>query len=309
MFAQLLYRLLRVAGSLPMSWLHAFSSCVAWFLRVVLKYRREVVLNNLRSCFPEAKASDINRWAKDSYVHLTDVIMEMIRGISMPGEELDIRMKLIEEEKLVDYIKNHPGEGGIVLATHYGNFEWVAFRLDRWFHQQGIPTSAIYAQLSHGTADALMRRVRGRWGANLIPKRYALIHTLRMIRERHMVGFMTDQSPVRDALAYELTFLGRQTRWLQGAVRLGAKIDGPVFVADVKRMERGTYELRLIPVSNLIKTAEDKGKALMLTYIQILEARIREAPGYWLWSHKRWKEMDQAGRQGKKDHSPVKPIY
>lgn len=55
----------------------------------------------------------------------------------------------------------------------------------------------------------------------------------------------------------------------------------------MSRPKRGYYTLRFIPVSGNVK--KDKMFETSREYFRLLEENIREAPQYWLWSHRRWK--------------------
>ncbi len=61
---------------LPFRALYIFSDFLAFLLNKVLKYRRKVVYNNIRKCFPEKNEIEIKTIADTFYRHLTDIILE-----------------------------------------------------------------------------------------------------------------------------------------------------------------------------------------------------------------------------------------
>lgn len=275
-----------------MRFLYLVSTFLAWILRVLVKYRKEVILNNLTSCFPEADQQTIEKWAKSYYLHLTDVVVEMLKAISIKGDSLDQRMKIINEEEAAEFVKDK--KGGIILASHYGNFEWVSLRFIRWLSTHEIPSSAIYARLSNRVFENILLRIRGRWETNMIPKKLAILESMRVLRKGHMIGFMTDQSPPANTPVYMIDFLGRPTRWLPGVAKLALRAKGPVLYADITRISRGKYEVeirRLISGDEIIRDRDAASKKLIESYVSHLETGIYRNPPFWLWSHKRWKWM------------------
>jgi KDO2-lipid IV(A) lauroyltransferase len=55
----------------------------------------------------------------------------------------------------------------------------------------------------------------------------------------------------------------------------------------MKRVERGRYEMSLIPIC--ANASKHKPEDIMRKYYDLLEQEINETPANWLWSHKRWK--------------------
>jgi KDO2-lipid IV(A) lauroyltransferase len=96
-----------------------------------------------------------------------------------------------------------------------------------------------------------------------------------------------DQSPRNKEKAVWVDFLGRDTAFLHGPEKYASLYNYPVFYADIKRVKRGYYTL------NLSILADDPASLnegeITKRFAAKLESIIREDPGNWLWSHKRWK--------------------
>lgn len=294
-FSSIIFGFLWVLSLMPLRLLYVISNFLAWMLRVVVKYRKEVIHNNLSSCFPDADPKTIARWAKAYYLHLTDVVVEMLKMISMSPETLDKRLTIINEEEAAEFVKEK--KGGIILASHYGNFEWVFLQLVRWLGRNEIPFSAIYARFSNKVFGNILLRIRGRWNTNLIPKKQAMLESMRMLKKGHMIGFVSDQSPPPNTPVHMIDFLGRPTRWLPGVGKLALMAKGPVLYTEIRRIARGRYELeikRLISGDEVIEDRDESAKKLIQSFVAHLEADIQKNPPYWLWSHKRWKWMSKS---------------
>src|ERR1019366_5623859 len=94
---------------LPTSVLYKLADVVAYVLRVVIGYRKEVVLTNLRRSFSEKSETEIQQIAKDSYTHLADRVVENIKCMTITKEEVIRRTKAVNIElinNLYDQDKN-----------------------------------------------------------------------------------------------------------------------------------------------------------------------------------------------------------
>lgn len=217
----------------------------------------------------------------------------------MRGEALDSRMRLLNESQAAEWITEG---GGIIFASHYGNFEWTSQRVDRFIQKQGMKTAAVYARLSPFFLEHTMIRLRGKWGAKMVKRHQALRDSIRLIRQGYKIGFIIDQSPAVSAPAIHHPFLGVDTRWIAGSTKLAIKSGSPVLFAQVHRLGRGSYSLEFIRLDRPGVT-EMPEAALLSNYISHLEESIRRAPAYWLWSHNRWKGMGQLQSNGTKQNN------
>ena len=72
-----------------------------------------------------------------------------------------------------------------------------------------------------------------------------------------------------------------------GAEILGRALRSQVLFADLRRVARGRYELRFIPLNQ----PEERQPVGVVTerYARELERAIHADPAGWWWSHRRWK--------------------
>lgn len=82
-------------------------------------------------------------------------------------------------------------------------------------------------------------------------------------------------------------FLNHDTGVYTGPERIAKFLDSVVMFVHLSRPRRGYYELRFVEVTDSPKREEMFD--ITRRYIEMLEDNIREAPQYWLWSHRRWK--------------------
>ncbi|MGF2414358.1 MAG: lysophospholipid acyltransferase family protein, partial [Ferruginibacter sp.] len=84
----IVYPLLYLVSLLPFFILYGISDFFAFLLYHVIKYRREVVMNNLSIAFPEKTEVERIRIAKKFYQYFTDTMIESLKFISISKKQL-----------------------------------------------------------------------------------------------------------------------------------------------------------------------------------------------------------------------------
>jgi Kdo2-lipid IVA lauroyltransferase/acyltransferase len=262
--------------------LYVISDFVAFLLRKVFKYRKDVVLKNLTSSFPELSEEEIRIIVKRTYRNLSDVFIEGIRAFTMTRRQIRARHHILNPEILDPYFEAE--KGVIVVTGHYGNWEWGALSpaLQMRFH-----IVAFYKPVQNKWMDKMVNRNRSRYGTTLAPIRQTT-STFEAFKGKAVIYLMAaDQSPSNREAAYWADFLGRDTAFLHGPEKHARNNNYPVVFVSIRRVKRGFYELELTPL------VEDPSKLtdgeITRLFAEKLESLIREDPANWLWSHKRWK--------------------
>ncbi|MBL0145661.1 MAG: hypothetical protein IPP48_07765 [Chitinophagaceae bacterium] len=79
----IIYPLLYLVSLLPFFILYGISDFFAFLMYHVIKYRKDIVLNNLQIAFPEKTDAERNKIAKKFYQYFTDTMIESIKFISL----------------------------------------------------------------------------------------------------------------------------------------------------------------------------------------------------------------------------------
>lgn len=276
------YIFVLLLGIVPFGLLYVISDFVAFLLRKVFKYRKDVVLKNLRSSFTEFSEEEIRIIVKQSYRNLSDVFMEGIRAFTMTRKQIMARHHILNPEILDPYFEAE--KGVIVVTGHYGNWEWGTLSPALQTRFQNI---AFYKPLKNKWMDKMVNRNRSRYGTILAPIRQTT-NTFEAFKGKAVIYLMAaDQSPSNREAAYWANFLGRDTAFLHGPEKHARNNNYPVVFVAIRRVKRGFYELELTPlVEDPSKLADGEITRL---FAEKLESLIREDPANWLWSHKRWK--------------------
>ena len=279
----LVYYLFRLIGLLPLMALYIISDLIYYLAYYIVKYRRDVVFENLRNAFPEKGPAEIKEIAKRFYSHLCDLLVEIIYQSGMGGDEIRRRVRYNNPEIIEKYFNE--GKHVAAVLGHYGNWEWMC----------GFPLITdyecitIYRQLKNKVFDKLIINMRSRFGARLVPMKMAIrkIYQLDKKGKPTITAFMADQAPPMEKAQYWVDFLNQDTPVYLGVERIARKMNMAVVFFKMKKIRRGYYEFEFIPLYD--KAAETSDHEITDAHIDELEKLIRDQPEFWLWSHRRWK--------------------
>ncbi|HEY4652796.1 MAG TPA: lysophospholipid acyltransferase family protein, partial [Pontibacter sp.] len=280
-----LWLLLKGLAALPLAVLYLFADFLYFLLYYVVGYRRKVVLQNLRSSFPEKSEAEVQTIAKAFYRQFADVIVEILHTAGMRKEEMRQRVQFTNPEMLANLVNS--GTPVLILGSHVANWEWALSAAAVTFN---FPAEGVYKRLNNPFFESFMLHTRSRLGARLIE----IKQTSRdFIRNRHVprvVALLSDQTPLPHETDFWTNFLCQDTGFYVGAEKLQRMFGYPVLFLDVKRVKRGHYNLTFEPISNETIVPETSLGYFPLTqaFAEKLDAAIRRAPADYLWTHKRW---------------------
>lgn len=274
---------------LPLSVLYIASSAMWPLLYYVVRYRRRIVRSNLTACFPGKSNDEIKAIERAFYCNFTDYIVESLKLFHIYDAEMSRRMEFAGVD-VMDRL-NAESRSIAVYFAHIGNWEWAP-SVTLHTAQPPSPTmkyGQVYRPLRNKAFDALMLRIRSRFGSVSIPKTVVL-RTLLAWKRSGVVsttGFMSDQKPSHGDPTVVTSFLGRQTAFISGTETLARKLGMAAIYWDTEKLSRGHYRItcRLL-AENVADTAPGD---ITRAYARMLEQSILRNPSIWLWSHNRWK--------------------
>ncbi|WP_262497405.1 lysophospholipid acyltransferase family protein [Pedobacter caeni] len=294
-FSSLGIFLLTSISLLPMFILYRLADLLYVLVYHVFGYRRAVVRGNLKLSFPEKSDAEINVIEKKYYKFLASLVVEIVKMKSISEKELKKRVKFKNADLVNAYLQNN--ESVLFCSAHFGNYEWVCMGI-------GLEFSAgdhypIYKPLSNPVFDNWFLQMRSRFGNRMVSMRQTLRTIQTTKNTTSMFTFGSDQAPSNGESNYWTTFLNQETSIQLGIEKIAKKSNRPVFYLKINYLKRGYYEVDCVPIClNPAETAEFE---ITLLQTRFLEEMIKEAPAYWLWSHRRWKHKPPAAK--------VKEVY
>ncbi len=273
---------------LPTSVLYKLADGLAFILRVVVRYRKKVVLTNLRNSFPEKSEKEIQQIAKDSYTHLADRVVENIKCITIKEEEFLSRCS-VENIELLTNLYNE-GRDVVLMIAHCNCWEfagYVAHTLTKF------KIFGVYSPASNKYFNDMIVSTRGKYGMHMISMRNTSAYFKEKPQERTLHVFFTDQSPSNPNNAYWTKFMNQDTAFFYGGARYAVKHNCIPVYAKIVQLKRGYYRVFLSTIKDDVSncTPDD----IVQRFSELLEAQLKEKPADWLWSHKRWKHKKVTG--------------
>ena len=273
--------ILKVFSRLPFTVIYIISDFLYLCVKLV-KYRKNVVYTNLRNSFPEKDEKEIKQIANRFYRHFCDLILESIKLYSITEKELNERVNFKSAELLNNYARQ--GKSAIVLGAHYNNWEWCS-SIQRFLDHQLL---IVFNQVRNNKPmEEFLNYSRERFGSKTI----SIGNPTQIIRsitgsEPSCLFLAADQTSPRNSQFWTI-FLNQETPFYAGPQRIATLANVPVIVQDTRKTGRGRYEIELIEL--IPEPDKVEPEAILLAYAEYLENMIKEAPEYWLWSHRRWK--------------------
>ena len=275
---------MRLLAGLPLGFLYLLSDIAFPLIYYIIRYRRRLVRENLRSAFPEKSEREILRIEKGFYHNLCDVFMEAFKCLNISDEEM-LRRVEVRNCELPERIAAE-GKNVFMLLGHLGCWEWCQEVSVRYRNPK--KSGEIYKHIESRYFSSLMHEIRSRWNTEQIEMKQTVRTLMRWAAEGEpfLCGFIQDQRPdtkARDSIM----FLNQRTWYAPGAEEIAHKIGAVPVYLDVERTSRGHYQLTFMEM----KPNEEESLGRYPTsrcYWRLLEQSIRRQPELWLWSHNRW---------------------
>lgn len=278
---------LRWISGWPWWLLHFTSDVLCFFAHRIVGYRVPVVRKNLRRAFPEKTSQELKRIERDFYRHLCDVLVEIVKSLTISREEMAERVRYANPELFEE--KFDQKKPMLVYAAHQANWEWL---LLGGKVQLPYPCDVVYKPLASPFSEKFMKAVRGRFGGMVIPKSSAVRAIVKNRHDTRIYGIAADQVPGKKGAKLWHDFFGMATAFFPGIEQLPKLTQMDAVFLKMKKTARSRYEVEAVPLAS---APYDKNSAEILPeYCRVAEQMIREQPAYWLWSHKRWKYAKQA---------------
>jgi len=279
----LVYPILWCISILPFRLLYFVSDCIYILVYYIIGYRKKTVRQNLALALPHLSDKERLRVEKESYHHLVDGFLEMIKTMTISDKEMNRRFTFTNMELYHEY--EAKGKSIAIFCAHYSSYEWLLI-MNKHIKFEGI---GIYKKIRNKYFDKLVRDIRGRFNAVLVDTKDAT----KLMIENHkkgvlgVYGFAADQSPKVNKAFHWTKFMGIEVPVHTGAEMLAKRMDMNVLFVKGEKLGRGRYQATFVPMVDNPK--EVPNYELTDMFFKMVEQQILEKPEYYLWTHKRWK--------------------
>lgn len=269
---------------LPLWISYRFADFFYLLLITILPYRKKVISQNLERSFPEKSKQELVKIRRAFYRQFSDMLIEGIKNFTISDKELVNRYKINNPALMQELYEE--GRSVLLVSAHYMNWEWMITGQALFFSHQAV---GIGMPLSSGFWDKKINNLRSRFGMHVIHSK--IVKETFDNYQKHEIPTATltlsDQSPGDSRKSYWMNFLHQPTAVLFGAEQLANTYNQAVVFYLPQKVKRGYYEIQLELITKEPRTLA--WGELTEKHTKLLEKRILEEPGPWLWSHKRWK--------------------
>lgn len=283
----IIYSIFYLLSLLPWRVFYILSDIIAFILEYIVRYRKDVIYKNLSIAFPNKSMEEKKKIAHQFYRNFTDSFVETIKLLSISDTSFQKRFT-----SNVEVLNNlyETGQNVQIMAGHFFNWEYANWGVARYGK---YPFIAVYMPLSNPYFNKLILNLRERYGSIMIAATNFRSQFHKYATEgKYALALAADQNPGNPLSAYWVPFFGKLTPFVKGPEK-GAKLNNTaqVFV-HFYSTKRGYYHLQYEVMTtnpNYFKDGQ-----LTMSYVKILEEKIKLNPANYLWSHKRWKfEFDE----------------
>jgi KDO2-lipid IV(A) lauroyltransferase len=275
------YGFLWLVSLLPLRVLYVLSDGFYGLVFYVLKYRRDIVMNNLLIAFPEKTEKERITIAKKFYKNLMDMFIETIKMISVSDKFLAKRIK--GNWEVVNAI--YPtGKSVQVHLGHNFNWEWGN---NVFVNETPFKLLAVYMPIANKIFERLFYKLRTRNGAIFLKATKMKEEFLPYRDTQYLLGLIADQNPGHPGSAWWFNFFGRPAPFLKGPAKGALVNNSAVVFAFIHKPRRGYYEAVFSVAAE--NPADYTEQELTQKFVLYMEDVIRKYPESWLWSHRRWK--------------------
>jgi len=282
----LTYPFIWLFSRLPMRILYIKSDVFFFLIYYVFRYRKTVVLENLKLAFPEKSEAERIQIAKGFFKHFTDLFMESVKAFSISEKEI-LKRYTYKNPELVNNLTKQ-GRSIALVAAHQANWEWsisLPLVLDG-------TVNGAYTKLGNTYFEKVVRTSREKFGV----LGYKTSETVKGMQKNFIEKtqgiyiLLSDQSPQIHKTFYWSTFFGVKVPMHTGAEMLAKKFDLVVINYVTRKVKRGYYETEFQLITETPK--EFDNYQITDKYTRLTESNIKQQPELYLWSHKRFKHRN-----------------
>ncbi|WP_206950594.1 lipid A biosynthesis lauroyl acyltransferase [Trinickia acidisoli] len=274
----LVVALLRALSILPYPLVARLGSALGGALYALPSRRKQIVLVNLRLCFPGKTEREYSELAKEHFRHVVRSYLE--RGIQWFGSAQKIR-DIVQIESAIDLEDKNPP------PTIFMGFHFVGIEIGCMLYSLKLPVAALYTHMSNKRICDLAKRQRGRFGAEMIERSTSARKVVRFLQEGKPVMLAADMDHGVENSVF-VPFFGVPACTLTSVSRLARLGRARVvpFVTEVLPDFKG-YRLTIFEPLSDFPSASDTNDARCMN--AFLEAQIMKIPTQYYWVHRRFK--------------------
>lgn len=278
MISQLGLKLFQLLGFLPLPVLRAMGVWLGVVLYVGAKWRRHVVLQNLRVCFPEKSETQHKTLAKQAFVYFAQAWLDRSWLWHRSASCIKARVRFTGA---VDALNTDVPT--VIFAPHFVGLDvgWTLLTLSISKH-----FTTIFTPQSNPVAGAWMTQGRSRFGQVQLFQREDGVKTIvSSLRNNAWLYLLPDMNFGPEESIF-VPFFGEPAATVPSLSRF-AKLGRARVLPVVTHMTSGGYEVEVHKAWDDFPTDDAQSDTALMN--QRLEIYIQAMPAQYFWVHKRFK--------------------
>ena len=285
------YPFIWLLSRLPMQILYIKSDIFFFIVYYIIRYRKKVVLDNLKLSFPGKSNEELKLMSKKFFKHFMDLVMESVKAFSISEKQI-LKRYTYKNPELVNTLFKQ-GKSIALVGAHQANWEWsisLPLVLDQ-------PITGAYTKLNNKYFEKAVRDSREKFGVIGVKTSETVKRMQYNVANKIQAAYilLSDQSPQPHKTFYWREFFNIKVPVHTGAEMLSKKFDLVVVNYLTKKVKRGYYETEFQLITDSPKEFENY--QITDKYIDLTEKNILQQPELYLWSHKRYKHKDKVPKE------------
>ncbi|HEX5280317.1 MAG TPA: lysophospholipid acyltransferase family protein [Micropepsaceae bacterium] len=239
-------------------------------------------LRNLRTAYPEKSESEIGIILNSMWDNLGRVMAEYAHLDEISWNGANPRIEVSGGENF--YAATARGKGMILFSAHFANWEIMPIVA----REYGLKGAVIVRSANNPYVSKWLDGLRLRKGMpEQISKGQSLLRVFSILRKGETILLLADQ---RASEGIRVPFFGRDAFTTPAPATIALKLGVPLVPVANRRLGGAKFHMQIYPPIEPPNTGDSERDVFLMTSAvnRFIEDRVREAPGEWLWIHKRW---------------------
>jgi len=249
---------------------------------------RRLAVENLQRAFPLRSRRECRAIARATFVHFGRLLVDLLKFSTLAPEWMTARVDFEGLDRM--HQLHERGRGVLLFTAHFGYWEQAAL-----VHALGLAPMAVVARpLDNPRLHALLESVRTGTGNIVIYRRGGLRRIMRALSANMAVAMLIDQH-IQEADAVYVDFFNRPAATTSALAALALRTGAPVVPVFALPLPDGRFRLVYEhPVEPPREDHPDPIHEFTQRCTDVLEMYVRRYPEFWLWMHRRWRDVDDA---------------
>lgn len=239
--------------------------------------RRNVVLTNLRLCFPERSEAEREAMARQHFIVFAKAFLDRTLGWWASKERLQRLIRI----QGVDNLTDPEGRPIILLSPHFVGLDAGATRISMY-----VPGCTVYSRQKNQVLDKLLYDGRGRFTDTvMLSRKDGMRKIVKAMKDGYRFYYLPDMDFGPKESIF-VPFFGVQAATIPALSRL-VRLTGAKVVACITRQVPDGYEVEVMPAwDNFPGESVEADTEFMNRFI---ESQVLRMPEQYYWVHRRFK--------------------